>query len=139
MLARIGIDATLNAQTKSLHFNHIKDHNSSFFMLGWTPGSYDAYNPLQNLMTLDGAGQGAWNAGQYTNPRVEELTDQIAATVDEDERNALIREAFQIHKDDVGHVPLHQQALAWGLRTDTVESVVQRPFNDVDLRTVVMK
>lgn len=142
MLERIGIDVTLNAQTKSLHFNKIgqaEGNNTSFYMLGWTPGSYDAYNPLQNLMTLDGEGQGTWNCGRYSNPRVEELTDQIAVTVDEDERNALIREAFQIHKDEVGHIPLHQQALAWGVRTDTVESVAQRPFNDVDLRYVVLK
>ena len=132
-------NATLNAQTKSLHFNKIRDHDTSFFMLGWTPGSYDAYNPLQNLMTLDGEGQGAWNSGRYTNPRVEELTDEIAQTIDEEKRSELLREAFQIHKDEVGHVPLHQQALAWGYRSDTVEELVQRPFNDIDLRTVVMK
>jgi peptide/nickel transport system substrate-binding protein len=139
MLERIGLDVTLNAQTKSLHFNKIKDNDTSLFMLGWTPGSYDAYNPLQNLMTLEGEGQGAWNSGRYTNPKVEELTDEIAATIDEDKRNELIREAFQIHKDEVGHVPLHQQALAWGYRTDTIESIAQRPWNDIDLRYVVMK
>ncbi|MEO1093017.1 MAG: ABC transporter substrate-binding protein, partial [Pseudomonadota bacterium] len=138
MLQRIGIDASLNAQTKSLHFNHIKDNATSLYMLGWTPGSYDAHNPFQNLMTLDGPGQGAWNSGRYTNPRIEELADQIAATVDEELRNELIREAFQIHYDDVGHVPLHQQALAWGYRTDTVDDIVQRPMNDIDLRYVTM-
>ena len=124
MLQRIGIDVTLNAQTKSLHFNKIgqaEDNNTSFYMLGWTPGTFDAHNALQNLMTLDGEGQGTWNSGRYHNARVEELTDQIAVTVDEDERNALIREAFQIHKDEVGHIPLHQQALAWGINKGTVE------------------
>ena len=142
MLQRVGIDVSLNAQTKSLHFNKIgeaEQNNTSFFMLGWTPGSYDALNPLQNLMTIDGAGQGAWNSGRYSNPAIEELADEIAITVDDDARNALIREAFQIHYDDVGHLPLHQQALAWGIRSETVESVTQRPFNDVDLRTVIMK
>ncbi|MFW5679132.1 MAG: ABC transporter substrate-binding protein [Pseudomonadota bacterium] len=142
MLSRIGIDATLNAQTLSLHFNKIgaaEDYNTSFYMLGWTPGSYDALNVLQNIITLDGPGQGTWNSGRYTNPRVEELHDLIAMTVDEDERNALIREAYEIHKEDVGHIPLHQQALAWGVRNDTVAEIVQRPFNDVDLRFVTMR
>jgi peptide/nickel transport system substrate-binding protein len=142
MLERIGIDVTLNAQTKSLHFNKIGQstgNDTSFYMLGWTPGTYDAHNALQNLMTMDGEGQGTWNSGRYSNPKVEELTDQIAVEIDEEKRNELIREAFQIHKDDVGHLPLHQQALAWGIRGDRVESVTQRPFNDVDLRTVVMK
>jgi len=90
-------------------------------------------------MTVDGEGQGAWNSGRYMNPALEELADEIAVTVDEEARNELIREAFQIHYDDVGHIPLHQQALAWGVRSDTVEGVAQRPHNDVDLRTVVMK
>jgi peptide/nickel transport system substrate-binding protein len=142
MLERIGIDVTLNAQTKSLHFNKIGQstgNDTSFYMLGWTPGSYDAYNVLQNIMTMDGEAQGTWDSGHYTNPKVEELTDQIAVEIDEAKRNLLIREAFQIHKDDVAHIPLHQQALAWGVRGDTVDSVIQRPFNDVDLRTVVLK
>ena len=142
MLERIGIDITLNAQTKSLHFNKIgpaEDNNTSFYMLGWTPGSYDAHNMLQNITTMDGEAQGTYNSGRYSNSRVEELTDLIAVEIDEAKRNELIREAFKIHKDDVGHIPLHQQALAWGVRNDTVEEVVQRPWNDVDLRTVVLK
>lgn len=142
MLQRVGVKASLNAQTLSLHFNKIgaaEKYNTSFYMLGWTPGTYDSLNTLQNIMTLDGSGQGTWNSGRYTNPRVEELHDQIAVTVDADKRNELIREAFQIHKDDVGHLPLHQQALAWAVRTDTVESIEQRPFNDVDLRYVRLK
>jgi peptide/nickel transport system substrate-binding protein len=142
MLTRIGIDVTLNAQTLSLHFNKIgaaENYNTSFYMLGWTPGSYDALNVLQNIITLDGPGQGTWNSGRYTHPRIEELHDLIAQTVDPDERNALIREAYQIHKDDVGHLPLHQQALAWGVRNDTVADIVQRPYNDVDLRFVTMR
>ena len=142
MLERVGIRVTLNAQTKSLHFNKIgkpEGYNTSFFMLGWTPGSYDAYNPLQNLMTVDGDGQGAWNCGRYSNPEVERLTDMIAIEVDEDKRNDLIRQAFKIHQDEVGHLTLHQQALAWGQRSDTVAKIWQRPFNDVDLRYVTMK
>lgn len=141
MLERIGIDITLNAQNQSLHFNKIGQatgNDTAFYMLGWTPGSYDAHNMLQNITTMDGEAQGTWNSGHYSTPRVEELTDLIAVEIDEAKRNEMIREAFQIHKDDVGHLPLHQQALAWGVRTDTVESVQQRPFNDVDLRTVVL-
>ena len=61
------------------HFNKIggaTGNNTSFYMLGWTPGSYDAYNVLQNIMTMDGEGQGTWNCGRYSNPKVEALTDR---------------------------------------------------------------
>ncbi len=27
----------------------------------------------------------------------------------------MIKEAFEVHSADVGHLPLHQQALAWGV------------------------
>lgn len=141
MLERVGIKVTPNFQTKSKHFNKIgkaENNNTSFFMLGWTPGSYDALNPLMQLMSTGKPGHGDWNCGQYNHPRVAELTEMIKTEMDESKRNAMIREAFQIHKDDFGHITLHQQALAWGVRSDTVKSVIQRPFNDVDLRYVIM-
>ncbi|WP_086464742.1 ABC transporter substrate-binding protein [Oceanibaculum nanhaiense] len=141
MLKRIGIDIKLNAQTKSLHFDKIgakTNYNTSFYMLGWTPGSYDALNLLENIITLDGKGQGTWNSGRYTNPRVEELTDLIRVETNQQKRNAMISEAMKIHKEDFGHLPLHQQALAWGV-ANTVAEVKQRPQNDVDLRYVTMK
>ena len=34
---------------------------------------------------------------------------------DKTKRNDLIKEAFKIHADDIGHLPLHQQSLAWGV------------------------
>ncbi len=141
MLERIGIKVTPNFQTKSLHFNKIgkpSNYDTSFYMLGWTPGSYDALNPLMQLMSVDGEGRGTWNSGRYSNSRIEELTGLIATEMDEAKRNEMVREAFKIHQDEVGHIPLHQQALAWGVRTDKVKKVWQRPFNDVDLRYVTM-
>ena len=119
MLSRIGIKVILNAQTKGLHFDKIgrkSNNNTSFYMLGWTPGTLDGHNPLHNLMTLEGQGVGSWNAGRYTNPGVEKLTKQIVTELDQKKRVGLIHEAMRIHKEDFGHIPLHQQALAWGIR-----------------------
>ena len=44
MLARIGIKANLLAQTRAKYFGKINapDFDTSFYMLGWTPGTYDA-------------------------------------------------------------------------------------------------
>ena len=41
---------------------------------------------------------------------------QIASELDQTKRNAMIAEAFKIHSDDIGHIPLHQQALAWAMK-----------------------
>ena len=80
MLERIGIKVIPNFQTKSLFFDKIGSkggNKTSFFLLGWTPNTFDAFNVLQNVMTLGREGHGIWNCGRYTNPRVEELAAQI--------------------------------------------------------------
>lgn len=86
-------------------------------MLGWAPSTYDALNPLNALMRCvdEKAGSGQFNLGRYCNPKVDELTRQIAAEGDKAKRDAMIQQAFQIHMDDIGHLPLHQQSLAWGV------------------------
>ena len=142
MLARIGVKINLNAQTKGKHFDKIglkEKRNTAFYMLGWTPGTYDGHNALYNLMVMKDKGSGAWNSGAYSNPKVEELTQKMASETDQEKRMAMLREAFRAHKEDFGHLPLHQQALAWGVRTDKVAEIIQRPQNDVDLRFVKMK
>ena len=142
MLSRVGIKIRLNAQTKSKHFDKIglkENRNTSFYMLGWTPGTYDAHNPLFDLMTLSsGPGAGANNSGRYSNPKVEELTRLIGSELDQAKRSAMISEAFKIHKEDFGHIPLHQQALAWGVR-DAVADIKQAANDAVIVKYIKMK
>jgi branched-chain amino acid transport system permease protein len=42
-------------------------------------------------------------------------TSLILVETDKPKRDAMIKEAFDVHTADVGHLPLHQQALAWGV------------------------
>jgi peptide/nickel transport system substrate-binding protein len=51
----------------------------------------------------------------------------VQSETDQTKRNAMIAEAFKIHQDDIGHIPLHQQALAWGMRKNI--DLVQLPDN----------
>ena len=46
---------------------------------------------------------------------MDELTKKIQSETDKTKRDAMIKEAFKIHADDIGHLPLHQQSLAWGV------------------------
>jgi peptide/nickel transport system substrate-binding protein len=118
MLARIGVRVTLNAQTRARYFAEIlaPRYNTSFFMLGWTPTTYDAHNALFNLMgTRDGT-RGVFNSGGYSNPRFDALVDEIAVETDREKRQALIEQAMRIHAEDVGHLPLHQQVVIWAAR-----------------------
>jgi peptide/nickel transport system substrate-binding protein len=122
MLARAGIKVKLNAQTRAQWFAKILPRNTSFYMLGWTAATYDAHNVLVSLMVTPNGPEGTFNLGGYSNKRVDELTHLIQVETDKVKRQAMIDEAFTIHRDEVGHIPLHQQALAWGVK-DNVDLV----------------
>jgi peptide/nickel transport system substrate-binding protein len=114
-LARIGVKVNLQAETKGTYFPKILKRDTSFYLLGWTPATYDAHNALNALMRcVDDKGAGQFNLGSYCNPKVDELILKIQSETDKPKRDAMIKEAFKMHHDDIGHLPLHQQALAWG-------------------------
>ena len=115
-LSRINVKFNLQAETKGTYFPKVLRRDTSFYMLGWTPATYDAHNVMNAIMRcVDDKGAGQFNLGAYCNPKVDELTLKVQAETDKDKRNAYIKEAFDLHAADVGHIPLHQQALAWGV------------------------
>jgi peptide/nickel transport system substrate-binding protein len=137
-LARIGVKVNLQAESKATYFPKILRRDTSFYMLGWTPGTYDAHNALSNLMaTPTDKGQGLFNLGAYSNPKLDELTDKIQSETDQTKRNAMIAEAFKIHADDVGHIPLHQQALAWAMKKNV--ELVQLADNFMPYKWITVK
>lgn len=134
MLARVGVKINLQAVPRAQFFAKVLasgGYRTSFYMLGWTPGSFDSWNVLQNLVRCrDDAGSGgagATNLGGYCNPRVDALTDQILVETDIAKRTAMIAEAYRIITDEVSHIPLHQQTLAWGVAKNV--ELVQRADN----------
>jgi peptide/nickel transport system substrate-binding protein len=138
MLAKVGIKLNLMAESKATYFPKILSRNTSFYLLGWTPGSYDSHNPLFALMATPGeGGQGQFNLGSYSNPKVDQLTKAIATETDVKKRNAMIAEAMKIHQDDIGHIPLHQQALAWAMKRNI--DLVQLADNYMFLKWVTVK
>jgi peptide/nickel transport system substrate-binding protein len=48
----------------------------------------------------------------------------------------MIKEAFKIHQDDIGHLPLHQQSLAWGVSNKV--QLVQKADNIMDFKYFVV-
>jgi peptide/nickel transport system substrate-binding protein len=137
-LARIGVKINLQTETKVSYFPKILRRDTSFYLLGWTPSTTDSHDTLINIMaTPNEKGQGQFNLGAYSNPKIDELTVKIQSEIDEKKRNELIREAFKVHQDDVGHIPLHQQALAWGMSSRV--SLVQLPDNRMFFKWITLK
>jgi peptide/nickel transport system substrate-binding protein len=137
-LARIGVKVNLQTETKVSYFPKILRRDTSFYLLGWTPSTGDSHDALSALIaTPNDKGQGQFNLGSYSNPKVDELTQKIQSETDQAKRNEYIREAFKLHMDDVGHIPLHQQALAWGFSNKV--NLTQLPDNRMFFKWVTIK
>ena len=134
-LSKIGVKIILEAETKGTYFPKILSRNTSFYMLGWTASTVDVHNVLYPIMSSAGeAGRGQFNLGSYSNARVDELTQKIASETDLKLRGDMIKEALKIHQDDVGHLPLHQQALNWATKKKV--GLVQWPDNGMPWKYV---
>jgi dipeptide transport system substrate-binding protein len=135
MLARIGVKVNLLAQPKQQYFAKVLKaggYQTSFYLLGWTPGTSDAHNVLYDIMGCRDdpkQARGEANLGGYCNKKLDELTDQILVEADTVKRDQLIKQAFEIGQKDYGYIPLHQQALAWGVSKKV--KLVQRADNQV--------
>ncbi len=122
MLARIGVKVNLNAQPKAQYFAKVLKpggYNTSFFLLGWTPSSMDAHNVMHDIMGCredpKDPTRGEANLGNYCNKEFDALTDKVLVETDAAKRNQLIKQAFEIGIKDYGYIPVHQQAVAWGV------------------------
>jgi len=140
MLAKVGIKVNLLAQPKAIYFGKIlaPKLDTSFYMLGWTPSSFDSYNVLQFLHHCpEESGAGKFNLGGYCNPEVDKLTAKINSETDQAKRDAMIEQAWTMTINDVAYIPLHQQALAWGVSNKV--QLKQRPDNEFKWRHVIIE
>jgi peptide/nickel transport system substrate-binding protein len=137
-LARIGVKINLAAETKGTYFPKILRRDTSFYLLGWTPSTYDAHDALNALMACpDDKGAGQFNLGAYCNQKVDQLIRSIQSETDQAKRLAMIKEAFELHTADIGHLPLHQQALAWGISRKV--TLTQRADNYMPFKWISVK
>jgi peptide/nickel transport system substrate-binding protein len=116
MLSRIGIKCAVEAMPFNVYLTKARDQQFSFAMLGW--GSYAMDLALRALLMTPDAdkGNGAWNWGRYSNPKVDKLVEQALDTVDDKKREALAREAGTVAAADVAIIPLYHQIVTWAMK-----------------------
>jgi len=79
-------------------------------------------------------GDGNFNLGKYSNPKVDAAIDALKTETDMARRAALAKEALSIHKTEVGHIPLHHQVIPWAMRANV--SAVHRADNRLTVKWV---
>ncbi|APV50892.1 hypothetical protein BWI17_15065 [Betaproteobacteria bacterium GR16-43] len=132
MLARIGIRVTYAPLPFNSLVPKIMTKDVSFYALGWTP-STDAEGVLVPIVhTPNAPGNGEYNAGNYSNPKVDALVDKARVELDPAKRLAMLVEAMALVDEDVGFIPVHYRKIYWAAR-DKVR-VKPRPNDLVELR-----
>lgn len=124
MLAKADIRVKVNPMPGAQFFQKAGAGDSSFNFFGYTPSNLDAYNTMAVLMHTRDGKTGQWNVGRYSNPEVDRLIGEILREMSPDKRTKLVSEALTIHRKEVGHIPLYQQGLAWGMRNN-VDAALQ--------------
>lgn len=148
MLARIGIRVTLTAEPAAQYFGRAQRRDVSFYMLGTTPPTYDSFSTAFGLLMCREEtakergwpairGQGQFNHGGFCDREADEAIAAARTELDMAKRRAHFATAWRVMIDRVAYIPLHQQALAWGMR-EGVE-LRQRPDDVLDLRFVRVK
>jgi peptide/nickel transport system substrate-binding protein len=134
MLAQVGIRTTLRASPTNQFFPKLSQATASFIEFGWTP-IIDPWSSLNALFrTFDPAGAGTFNAGRYSNPKLDALIDAIRVEPDVARRRQMVGEALRMVHDDLPYVPLYRRTLTWAM--DKKVKAVQWPNDTIELRWV---
>ncbi len=138
MLARVGLEARLHAMPVSNYWPELRADNYDMYLLGWSPGTFDAEHPIRFLAATPNSEKrlGSWNFGGYSNARVDALLPRIQSELDDNVRQAMLDEVAGILIDETAYVPLYVQPLVWGVRSNV--SLTQRPDNFFILRWVTV-
>ena len=130
MWSQIGVATNVNAMPRAKYFPKLEQLDTSLYMLGWGGGSTDAIFTLQPvLMTWSGKGDGDYNYGRYSNPKLDELTAKVKIDMNPAERLKEVREALLAHNAEINHLPLHRQVIPWATRSNV--TAVHRADNQV--------
>jgi peptide/nickel transport system substrate-binding protein len=118
MLTRVGIKTTVDAMTKSVFFSRRNKYEFSLYMAGWGSGTGEMSSPLRALVATRNKdkGFGGTNRGRYSNPDLDALIEKALATVDDTQREAVLREASALVMKDYGILPLHYEVTSWAVR-----------------------
>jgi peptide/nickel transport system substrate-binding protein len=137
MLERVGIRASLVTSPSSIFFPKLSQGTGYLIEYGWS-ASPDPWNVLQSLVrTNDGMAAGAFNAGRYSNVKLDALIDGLRIEPDLDKRRRMVGEALDIVQAELAMIPLYRRRHNWVMRP-TID-VVQWPSDVLELRWVTLK
>jgi peptide/nickel transport system substrate-binding protein len=116
MWSRAGVATQVEAMPWATYVPRSKEFPVALW--GWGSPTLEAGYLLANVVSTPDAklGRGNFNYGQYSNPKLDELTTRALSTLDDDAREKLLIEAVEMVSADVPMIPLLQLNNFWAVR-----------------------
>ena len=130
MWARAGLRVRLNSMPFATYIPKLLNHDTSAYMLGWGVVTFDGLYSLQSLVhTKTSGADGSFNSGRVSDAKLDQMIDALKVTTDTAKRDALLKEALVMTRDQAYYVPLHHQMRPWAMKPNVsvVYSLDDRP------------
>ncbi|WP_374436576.1 ABC transporter substrate-binding protein [Inhella sp.] len=117
MWARVGVKAKLGTESFSSYSPKIQNFEFQLFLYGWGIPTYDALYSFQSLArSRAGGADGNYNYFKISDPRMDQLIDDIKVELEPVKRNALINAVLQRMKEEQFFIPIHHQVRPWAMK-----------------------
>jgi peptide/nickel transport system substrate-binding protein len=137
MLEKVGIRANLVTSPSSVFFPKLSQGTGSLVEFGWS-ASPDPWGMLQStIRSNDGLAAGAFNAGRYSNAKVDALIDGLRIEPNLAKRRAMVGEVLRIINAELPMIPLYRRQHNWVMRPNV--EAVHWPNDVLELRWVLIK
>ena len=139
MWSRAGLKPNLSLGPRSQQTPKRVKGEFDVISFGWAnEPMIDAYSILVQVMRSKSGSGGVFNWGNWGRPDIDALIDKAGVELDQAKRLPMMTEALKIAKDEHLVIPLHQQPMAWAMRS-TVANTVQASDNKPRLWLTQMK
>jgi peptide/nickel transport system substrate-binding protein len=137
MLTQVGIRVQVRSSPTNTFFPRLSTANASFIEYGWTAAP-DPWATLNGLFrSFDASGMGTFNAGRYSNPKLDVLIDSVRTEPDLTKRRARVGVALRLLHDDVAYIPLYRRHLNWAMKKNV--TAIMWPNDAIELRWVKVR
>jgi peptide/nickel transport system substrate-binding protein len=115
---RVGVATQIDAQPWAAHSGKSARNEFPIRMASWGSSTGEASYTLVNVLGTRNRETrwGAVNAGGHANPALDALTAQALATLDDEKREEILRQAVKMATDEVALMPIHHLKNYWAAR-----------------------
>ena len=139
MWSRVGLKPNLSLAPRSQQTPKRVKGEFDVISFGWAnEPMIDAYSILVQVIRSKSGSGGVFNWGNWGRADMDALIDKAGDELDNTKRIGYMSQALMIAKNEHLFIPLHQQPMAWAMRT-SVSSMVQASDNKPRLWLTQMK